>query len=160
MKRLTLVLTAALGGLGALLAHAAAPIPVQGGPLLQRGPVHVQFAIYYLGTSPRDPVGAVRALAGAGKSGPRWAATLPAEPAQPLVAARLEPNAQANYRPPDMEMLQRFGRGISREQALALQKSDRALVLDFVHPPALAAPSLRAALVIAEKLARDGQGLL
>ncbi|MET3183686.1 UNVERIFIED_ORG: uncharacterized protein YegJ (DUF2314 family) [Variovorax guangxiensis] len=138
-----------------------APVPV--GSPQQASPIHFQFAIYYAGNPATDPMGALRGALGKTSGGPKLLAAMPA-PASvtaPVVFANWNTTTVLKeYRAPSMEMLQRFGRGISREQAEALQKADKALILDFAHPAQQFSPAMQKALQITLQVARDTNGLL
>ena len=142
----------------ALAGPASASQPVPAGPLAA-GPIRFELAIYFLDAPATDPMGALRTrLKAAGM--PTLVASLPAKPDTAFVTADLTTTVQKNYRPPSLDMLQRFGRGLSRDQVLALQRSERALVLRFKHPSTITMPAYRSALVLLDQLARDSQGLL
>ncbi len=51
----------------------------------------------------------------------------------PSVAARIEPDVQTEYAPPDPDLLARFGHGLSSEQADQLMQSEQALILEFSY---------------------------
>lgn len=91
---------------------------------------------------------------------PQWAAALPDRPSAAFLHGRLSSSVQKDYRPPSLDMLQRFGRGLTREQSLALQGAKHALILNFTHPLSLSAQAHRAALMVTEQVARDTNGLL
>lgn len=137
--------------------------PVPAGSPQQTGPIRFQFAIYYAVTPAADPMGALRGVLGKTSSGPKLLASMPA-PASitaPVVFANWNTTTVLKeYRAPSMEMLQRFGRGISREQAEALQKADKALILDFAHPAQQSSAAMQKALQVTLQVARDTNGLL
>ena len=142
----------------ALAGPASANQPTPAGPLVA-GPIQFELAIYFLDAPATDPMGALgKRLKAAGM--PKLVASLPAKPDTAFVTAALITTVQTNYRPPSLDMLQRFGRGLSRDQALALQRSERALVLRFKHPGAIAMPAYRSALELLDQLVRDTGGLL
>lgn len=64
------------------------------------------------------------------------------------------------YVPPSVNSLHYFGRGLSTEQAEALQKSEEVLVLDFRYRPSEGFTVLREAQELALVLARETGGLL
>lgn len=151
-------------------AHAAAPRAAAGEPVPAgsplAGPIHFQFAIYYPARPASDPMTALRSRIAKLEGAPRLAAAMPtpASVREPVVFANWNTTTvQKEYKPPGMEMLQRFGHGLSREQAEALQRADKALVLDFAHP-AQQVPQVRTALLkateLAMQVARDSNGLL
>lgn len=137
-------------------AHSAEPVP--SGPLAV-GPIRFEFAIYYADAPAKEPMAALRERLKA-PGAPKWAVALPNKPSTAFLQGRLSSSVQKDYRPPSLDMLQRFGRGLTREQGLALQRAERALILNFTHPLPHSAPAYRAALVVAEQVARDTNGLL
>lgn len=138
---------------------AQVPPPVPTGPLLA-GPIRFEFAIYYPQSPARQPMTVLRErLRGVGGD-LTLVTSMPDKPAAAVLLATLNTTAQKDYRPPDLQMVQRFGRGLTRDQAEALQRADRALILDFAHPGSLSAGALRTALQLTEQVARDTGGLL
>lgn len=136
------------------------PVPA-GSP--QAGPIHFQFAIYYAKPPTTDPRAALRSQLAKLGGGPRLlgAPPTPATATEPVVFANWNTTTVLqDYRAPGMELLQRFGRGISKEQAEALQKADRALILDFAHPAQQSSAAMLKALQLTQQVARDTGGLL
>lgn len=145
---------------GASKAVPGAPVPA-GSP--QVGPIHFQFAIYYATPPATDPLAALRGQLAKTGGGPKLLAAPPtrASVTEPVLFANWNTTTVLqDYRAPSMELLQRFGRGLSREQAEALQKADRALILDFAHPAQQSAAAMLKALQLAQQVARDTGGLL
>lgn len=146
---------------GAAKAVPGAPVPA--GSPQQTGPVHFQFAIYYAKAPTTDPMAALRSRLAKLSGGPKLlaAAPTPASATEPVVFANWNTTTVLKeYRAPGMDMLQRFGRGISREQAEALQTADKALILDFAHPARQSSAAMQKALQITLQVARDTNGLL
>ena len=145
---------------------AAKPVPgapVPAGSPLKTGPIHFQFAIYYAKAPATDPMAALRGALGKSGGSPKLLASMPtpSSVSAPVVFANWNTTTVLKeYRAPDMESLQRFGRGISREQAEALQKADKALILDFAHPSQLSSAAMQKALQVTLQVARDTGGLL
>jgi uncharacterized protein YegJ (DUF2314 family) len=141
-------------------AHAAEPgTPIPAGSLLAPQ-THFEFAIYYPGDAPADPLPRLRALAAATTGAPRLVGKMPDAPAEPLLVARLDRGAQSDYAPPEPEMLSRFGYGLSQADADAIMNSHTALILDFAHPSARALPVLHTVSVLVERLARETHGFI
>jgi uncharacterized protein YegJ (DUF2314 family) len=108
-----------------------------------------------------DPLAALRqALAAANAGMVKIVEQMPAAPADPCVRAQVREEIHDEYAPPDIESLKHFGRGLTDEQAKAVQSSEQALVLEFGHPKQSVWRSLRAATEIAEEIARQTGGLL
>jgi len=155
LVRLASVVTAFVG----LNCRAQVQPPVPAGPLLV-GPIRFEFAIYYPELPARQPLAVLKErLKGVG-SDLTLVRSMPDKPAAAVLLATLNTTAQKDYRPPDLQMVQRFGRGLTRDQAEALQRADRALILDFAHPGSLSTGALRTALQLTEQVARDTNGLL
>jgi len=122
--------------------------------------IRFQFAIYYLPTPSRDPLVVLRELLATKESPPTLIDELPEQPDRSLVHARLNADVQTEYAPPDVDLLQYFGHGLTPEQAEQLQESRQAFLMDFAHPKEGIWESMRAATEIAESLARETDGLL
>jgi uncharacterized protein YegJ (DUF2314 family) len=136
------------------------PVPA-GSPVA--GPIHFQFALYYPARPAMDPMTALRGRVAKLDGAPKLAATMPAPASvrEALVFANWNTTTvQKEYRPPSMDMLQRFGYGVSREEAEALQGADKALILDFAHQAPQARTALFKATELALQVARDTNGLL
>lgn len=134
-------------------------VAIPAGPFIA-GPIRFQFAVYYLGPTARDPLASLRERAKRIEGGPAIVVTLPDRADKSVLRARVIETVQSDYRPPDLPAVQRFGRGLTREQAEQLQGSTRALILDFVHPATQSPKAMYAALQISEQVARDTGGLL
>jgi uncharacterized protein YegJ (DUF2314 family) len=136
------------------------PVPA-GSPLA--GPIHFQFAIYYAKAPTTDPMSALRSNLSKLGGSPKLLAVAPtpASATEPVVFANWNTTTVLqDYRAPNMEQLQRFGRGLSREQAEALQKADRALILDFAHPAQQSSAAMLKALQLTLQVASDTGGLV
>lgn len=156
LVRCILVVTA----LVCLASGAQAQSPVPAGSLRAEH-IRFEFAIYYSELPTREPMTVLKDRLRTGEAVPTLVASMPDKPpASAVLVATLNTAAQKTYRPPDLQMVQRFGRGLTRDQAEGLQRTDRALILDFAHPASMSTSALRAALVLAERVARDTNGLL
>jgi hypothetical protein len=156
---------AAAGGLlllgAAVLASAADPPPFfpAGSPATES--VRFQIAIFHLQPPRKDPLQVLRAEVASRHKALKIVDALPEKPAgMSYLSARIEKDVREKYTPPDVDALKYFGRGLSAEQALAVQSAPQVLVLEFGHPQAKAAASLRAAGALAESLARASGGLV
>lgn len=146
--------------LACLVSRAQAQAPIPAGPLLV-GPIQFGFAIFYPESPTKQPMTALKERMPVGEGGPKLITSMPDRPPNAAVlVATLNTTAQRNYRPPNLEMVQRFGRGLTRDQAESLQRAERALILQFAHPALMSASALRTALELAEQVARDTNGLL
>lgn len=122
--------------------------------------IRFQYAVYYLPAPTRDPVAALQMLLRTKQFRIKSVSGLPRTLGEPLVSARLEKDVAHKYAPPDMKALQYFGRGLSREQAQALQDSREALILNFGHASAHVWSGARAATELVELVARETAGLV
>lgn len=122
--------------------------------------IYFQFAVYYLPVPDKDPLPILRQWLAEEHKDVRIVDHIPAKPDGMVVRAYILETVGDEYRPPDMDWLHYFGRGVSREQAEALQKSEQALILDFAHPADDAWPALRMATALAEHMSRETGGLL
>jgi uncharacterized protein YegJ (DUF2314 family) len=87
-------------------------------------------------------------------------AEIPKDPHEMNVSGRVQKNIHKEYAPPDLHLLQYFGRGTSREQAQELQKSEEAFILEFAHPKTNVWTALRCANSLIEDIARVTGGLI
>lgn len=139
---------------------AQAQTPVPAGQLLS-GPIHFEFAVFYPALPAKQPMAVLQEKAKSLEGRLTLLRSMPEKPVSAAVLmATLNTTAQVNYRPPDLQMVQHFGRGLTLAQAEALQRAERALILDFSHPASQSLSALRTALVLAEQVARDTNGLL
>lgn len=122
--------------------------------------IHFQFAVYYLPRPSGDPLAALRQVLVRQHNQFTLVAQMPEVPGDLLVCARVQSDVPQEYAPPDMASLQHFGRGLTAEQARALQKSEQAFLLDFGYPSKYVWEGLRAANEITEAVARETGGLL
>lgn len=134
----------------------AAPTPYPQGKLLD-GPVHFVFAIYFVDPPAVVPLDALkRAIKDAGSS-IQLVDRLPNQPAGASLVATLDTNVAKDYAPPSLTMIGYFGRGLSHDQAVALQSSTSALVLEFTHPASMSIAGLQQAdRVLLETAERTG----
>lgn len=138
-------------------ANAAKPFP--SGPA-QSELIEFQLAVYYMPTPTGDPLTALRSIVR--RDWPALAVVKqpPAHPAGLQVSARMEMDVKTNYKPPDANSLGRFGHGLNKSQADAVQGSRQALTLDFSHPKKYTMAGLRTAYEVTEQVARATGGLL
>ena len=132
---------------------------VPAGPLMEEY-IHFQYAIYYIPRPSNDPSAVLKKLLADQYSELNLVDKMKEYPDDLFVSAFVQENAQKEYAPPDMEQLHYFGRGISKEQAEALQKCEVAYIIDFGHPGGKAFEGLRTANNIVETIARETNGIL
>lgn len=77
-----------------------------------------------------------------------------------VVHAYMQNDVPLKYAPPSLKALQYSGEGISREQRLLLQASQRAVIIDFAHPRPQVWAALRDADAVVEEIARRTGGLV
>jgi hypothetical protein len=96
-------------------------------------PIHFLFAIYYLPLPSKDPSTALDQLLANERSELKLVQEMQEPPGELLVSAYVQDDVQNQYPPPDVEALQLFGRGLTREQAEGVQESEQHL-LEFCTP--------------------------
>lgn len=139
-------------------AHASdEPLPA-GSPLGRQ--ILYQFAIYYPASPATAPMKALQAQFKRMPLVPALVDKLSSQPTAAMVQARHDTNVQSDYAPPSLGQLQYFGRGLSREQGVALQAARQALIMNFAHPASLSIPAYRASLSLTENIARTTNGLI
>ena len=129
---------------------------------LMEDQITYQFAVYYLPTPTTEPLAELNALL-AQQQQPlmfRRVDEINGQEASPTVAAHLEADPQTAYTPPDLEYLQRFGRGLTPAEAEALQTTQAVLILDWSYPKEHVWTGFRSALEITDALARSTGGLV
>lgn len=151
----TTFLLVSLAGCGKKLERESYPA----GPLMADS-IHFQFAVYYLPRPTKDPMTVLKHLLAREHLRLKIVPEMQDAPDEPIVVAHMQNNVLERYPPPDMESLQYYGRGLSRGQMQALQRSEQALVLDFAHPKSRVWEALRSANKIAEAVARKTGGLV
>lgn len=138
----------------------AAPEVIPAGPLLSTGAIAYQFAVYLPEKASAPPMEALRQALKATAGAPTLTQKLDAPPKIAVVRATLNENVATTYAPPNVEQIQRFGRGLSKEQAVALTRSRTALIMDFAHPSTQRMSAYRSSLLVAEQVARATGGVL
>jgi uncharacterized protein YegJ (DUF2314 family) len=122
--------------------------------------IKFQFAIYYLPQPNKDPLAELQTVLQDKSAKFRQVEKLDGKENSPTVAARLETNPKAEYAPPDLQSLQYFGRGLSRDQAESLQNTKSALVLNFGYSQEHVWSGLRSSAELTGALARATGGLI
>lgn len=95
--------------------------------------IHFEYAVYMLPAPRKDPWVALRQALHHYPS-LKLVAEVPKDPQEMTVSGRVQRNVHKDYPPPDLNLLQHFGLGISQGQAQGLQKSEEAFILEFAHP--------------------------
>jgi len=122
--------------------------------------IHFQYAVYMLPRSKQDPAKLIAQELTQKYTGFKLVDEIPKEPQEMLLNVYSVKNVQQNYAPPNLEALQYVGRGISRQQMEALQKSKEVLILEFAHPKDKVWDVLCAADSLVEDVARKSGGLV
>lgn len=122
--------------------------------------IQFEYAVYLLPGNTDDPSRVLRVVMSREYPTLRLVDKLPQQAKVAVVHAHLQKNVIREYPPPRLESLQYFGRGITREQGMALQKSDKAFILDFAHPKRDVWTALRTANALVEEIARKTGGLV
>lgn len=122
--------------------------------------IHFEYAIYLLNKPAKSPLEEAKRKLATLAPGLKLVPEPVSLPKERQVTMRLEQDVAKNYAPPTPQVLQYFARGLSKEQAAALQSSPQALVLYFGHPKREVWRGLQGADALLEQLARDMQGLI
>jgi uncharacterized protein YegJ (DUF2314 family) len=123
--------------------------------------IRFQYAVYILSSPGAIDLAAVAHEAVARKyTKLKLVDAISKEPQAMVVHVYLQNNAKKEHPPPDISALRYFGRGLSKEQAQALQDSDEALILEFAHPKKDVWIALRTANSLIEEIARKTRGLV
>jgi uncharacterized protein YegJ (DUF2314 family) len=128
--------------------------------LLMAKSIHFQYAIYYLPVPLKDPSAALDQLLAKSYKTHKRVKELEETPKSLLIWAYMENDAQTEYKPPDMESLQYFGRGLTLKQAQDLQGCKQVFILNYGHPNEKVWQGLGAANEITQTLAQETGGLL
>ena len=117
--------------------------------------IHFEYAVYMMPIQTKDPFGILHRALDREFTNLRAVPELPPEPKGMVVHSRKVSDVRAKYVPPAPESLKYSGYGISKEQALTLQKSREAFVLEFAHPKENVWTALRNANQLVEEIARE-----
>ena len=133
--------------------------PIGAGALMDDH-IMFEFAIYYLPTPTKEPLGELDTfLKGKFKGFEKVEKISPPKTGR-AIAARVVTNVEESYAPPSFESLRYSGRGLSHEQARAVQGSKAVLLLDFAYSREHVWDGMRAALELTSTLANATGGLL
>jgi hypothetical protein len=103
------------------------PLAPAGSPMSES--IRFQYAVYFLPTPKKDPMKVLSKLLATKGAGFKQVNKLSKSVKQRVVSAVLEKNVPKKYSPPSLNSLKYSGRGLSKKQAAALQKSQQALKL-------------------------------
>jgi uncharacterized protein YegJ (DUF2314 family) len=121
--------------------------------------ISYEFVIYYLPLPTTDPLDELKDLLGQRFTLFEQVEKVTGEETTPVVAAVLDTNPAEAWAPPDANYLHRFGRGLSQEQADAMQACETVLVLHFFYSQDHVWDGLRAAMELTHDLAVATGGL-
>jgi uncharacterized protein YegJ (DUF2314 family) len=119
-----------------------------------------EFAIYYLPTPTKDPFSELDKLLQDKFKGFKKVDTISHTQGGMAIRPKLVTDVSESYAPPSLELIQYCGRGLSQEQAVALQESKSVLLLDFAYSREHVWTGMRAAVALTSSLARTTGGLL
>lgn len=139
--------------------HQTANEPIPAGDL-RAGRISFQFAIYYLPKPNKEPLAELDVLLSDKFSQFKRVEKIEGNEQSPTLAARIDNDPHKSYSPPDSQLLQRFGRGLTAEQATAVQETEAAFILDFAYSQEHVWDGLRAALELTNQLAQSTGGLI
>ena len=131
--------------------------PIRGGQLMD-DQIAYGFMICYLPLPTKEPLAEFDALRTARFPHLEKVERISSPVTRRTVAARMITDGA--FTAPPMESLQYFGRGISQQQAEAVQLSKSFLAIDFAYPRQHVWNGMRSALELASSLARSTGGLL
>lgn len=153
-----LLLLAALVSLSPAQATPGQPLPAQA---WHRKALGFSIGLYYLTVPSADPTQDARALAADKRFALRVVDKLDkTAQSQALLQTIYSSKVASDFAPPSIQSLHYFGRGLSREQAEALQKAPRALILTFAHPASQSVTGLRRAEQFVAELAKKGHAII
>jgi uncharacterized protein YegJ (DUF2314 family) len=121
--------------------------------------ISFEFAVYYLSEPRHDPLAQLENLLKDKFKTLRKLESIENGPAEPSLSARIETEPR-KYAPPDADALKYFGRGLSSEQARALQNPMKILILDFGYAAERGWEAMRSALELTQALAQSQGGLI
>ena len=139
--------------------EASAGPPIPAGPLMTTN-IGFGFAIHYLPVPKADPSAALAKLLKDRFTNMQHVARLDSVEAGIAVSSELFTNAQQTHPPPSLESLTYFGRGLTREQAVALQSSSTVFLLAFGYPSNHVWSGMYSALQLTEALAQQTGGII
>ena len=128
----------------------------------QRPGTAYSYALYFTDKKGAAPDKIARALAANPQYGFQVFSKLDASAKDKhvLMLQTIAGNVAQDYRPPSLEMLKHFGRGVSLEQAQSVQKSPQVLILFFATPTPDALPVLLKATKLVHQLANQTGALI
>ncbi len=122
--------------------------------------IFIQYAIYLLPGYEGDPVATATALINSKYPQYSIIESLDEPPETPVIGLFMINDVKQQYAVPDMQSIGYFGRGVSREQALAVQETDDALVINFAYPIRFGATAFYDAMELMEGLALQHSSLI
>ncbi len=119
-----------------------------------------QYAIYLLPGYEGDPVATATELVNSEYTRFSIIESLDGPPEAPVIGLFMMTDVKQQYAAPDLQSIDYFGRGVTREQALAVQETDDALVINFAYPGRLGASAYYDAMELMESLALSHTSLI
>jgi uncharacterized protein YegJ (DUF2314 family) len=133
---------------------------VSSGGWAMTGSISFRYAVYILPGGGKDPSVVLREELTEKYSQFKRVEQIPKDPQEMVVCAFLQKDVRTRYAPPNLKSLQYFGYGLSGDQAQALQRAEKALILDFAHPKRHVWAALKTANSLVEDIARRTGGLV
>ena len=148
-------------GCGCSKKHQAYPVRplIDAGPLFQ-DEIRFELAVYYLPVPEHEPEEVLAKLLAIEFSQWKHVKSIERLEAGLALATRSIKDVQASYAPPDLEALKRFGHGIIKEQAEAVQDSRFAFAVDFGYGKEHVWDGLPMAYKLVGQIARETGGLV
>lgn len=132
---------------------------ISAGPLMD-DQIVFEFAIYYLPEPSAKPQDELDRLLKDEFPTFKKLEKITKDTKEMALAAQVINDVKKSYAPPSLQSLQYFGRGLSREQAVAVQNSKTAFQIIFSYPKEHVLDGMRSALQLTGKIAKATNGLV
>ncbi|MEL7298210.1 MAG: DUF2314 domain-containing protein [Pseudomonadota bacterium] len=119
-----------------------------------------QYALYLLPDAEGDPRETLNDLVTEQFSDFMIVDDIDGPPTEPMLIPTLISDVGNTYTPPDLQFIGYFGHGLTREQALAVQDSERALVIDIGYPARLTETAFPQVMALMAAVAVKHDGLI
>ncbi|MEL7313145.1 MAG: DUF2314 domain-containing protein [Pseudomonadota bacterium] len=119
-----------------------------------------EYALYALPDSDGDPKATLEALVKDEFSSFTIVDEVEGPPTEPLLLVTMLNDAQTSYAPPDMDYIAYAGRGLTRQQALAVQDCEDVLIVNIGYPASMTDTMFPKALELMAAVAAEHDSLL
>jgi len=119
-----------------------------------------QFAVYLLKDCVKNPKKTALKLANAKLSDFKEIKELSDPPPQPVFNVMVVDDVKRQYAAPDLESIGYFSKGISHDEAISLQSSNKVIIVNFAYPIEYTFSAMKQALRYVEQLASDCHGFI